>query len=106
MSGKQVPFTPPPQQAFDLFSAIKEAMREVARQDLREVIREVVQEEMKLATERPMNLEQMAKFLDRHQESVKAMARKEVIRGHKLEGCKEYYFFASEVVEDIKRRKK
>lgn len=73
---------------------------------IKDIVGEVWEEKMRLTTERPMNLEQMVKFLDRHEVTILAMVRKGVIRAHKLEGCKEYYFFASEVVEDIKRRKK
>lgn len=69
-------------------------------------VRNVIREEMRLATEKPMNLEEAGKFLGRHPETIKQLARAQVIRGHKLKGCKEWQFFASELVEDLKADKK
>lgn len=72
---------------------------------IEDAVRKVFEEKMRLATEQPINLEQAGKFLGRHQETIKQLARDGVIRGHKLEGCKEWFFFPSELVEDIKRKK-
>lgn len=105
MSGKQVPFHP--QSESPLLIQMDEKHLAALFTMIEEIVARVVEQRLKLATEKPMNANEARKFLGYSDvNTIRIKTRQGLIPSHELEPGGHRFYYASEINEKIKGKRK
>lgn len=105
MSGKQVSFNPLQSADPNVTYQITEKNMAFLFTVIEESVRKVVQEEMSLATEKPMNVADVAEFLQLCEATVRLKTRQGIIPSVELEPGGQKFYYASQINAKMKEGK-
>lgn len=104
MSGKQIHLSTGDEST--LVYQISEKNMAVLLTAIEDIVAKVVEERMRLATEAPMDPEEARKFLGLNISTLRLKTRQGIIPSHELELGGHKFYYASEINEKIKGKKK